>query len=78
MASLLDASLQGDVKVLAVDGVYPTAETIADGSYPFITNLYAVTRSNDHNPNIDALINWLFTPEGRKALESSGLVPVAE
>ena len=40
MANILNG---GDVRLLAMDGVEPTVETIADGSDPFTTEFYAVT-----------------------------------
>ncbi|NLF59135.1 MAG: hypothetical protein GX580_16015, partial [Candidatus Hydrogenedens sp.] len=33
-----------NIRMMAVDGVYPTHETLADGSYPFCTFYYAVLR----------------------------------
>ncbi|MDR1061041.1 MAG: hypothetical protein LBL83_07505, partial [Clostridiales bacterium] len=39
---LNDAEL-GKVKLLAIDGVSPTPQAIADGTYPFASDFYAVT-----------------------------------
>ena len=36
-----------DLKLLSVDGVEPTAESLADGSYPLSTHYYAVIRSDE-------------------------------
>ena len=32
-----------DLRLIAVDGQFPTAETVADGSYPFVRPLYVYT-----------------------------------
>lgn len=65
------------VRMAAVEGVLPTYETIADGSYPFVTEVYVVVRG-DADPESTAiqLRNWLLTPEGQKIVAESGYVPV--
>jgi phosphate transport system substrate-binding protein len=32
-----------EIRLLSIDGVQPTDETISDGSYPYATDFYAVT-----------------------------------
>jgi phosphate transport system substrate-binding protein len=66
-----------DVKLLGVDGVFPTSESIVDGSYPLTTEVYAVIRqrtSPDHTAVL--LRNWLLTEEGQAAIRESGYVPI--
>lgn len=64
----------GDVKMLAVDGVYPSAESIRDGSYPLTGTIYAIYRKNDANENIQLLLDWILSPEGQQLIEQSGYV----
>ena len=64
------------VNVLAVDGVFPTPESIAEGSYPLSTEVYAVIREGtpgDHPAR--TLFDWLLTEEGQAAVAQSGYVP---
>ena len=61
------------IKLLAVDGVAPTPETIRDGSYPLTGTFYAVTRANP-SPNTTALVDWLTSPEGQALIEQVGYV----
>jgi phosphate transport system substrate-binding protein len=66
-----------EIKLLAVDGVYPQADTIADRSYPLTTEVYAVIRADtptEHNARI--LYEWLLTEEGQEAVARSGYVPL--
>lgn len=35
------------LRLMAVDGVVPSEETIANGSYPFLNEFYAVIRKNE-------------------------------
>lgn len=65
-----------DVKLLAVDGVAPNEETIAQKQYPLINNFYAVIRA-DEEPDSPAriLFNWLKSEEGRGLVKEEGYVP---
>jgi phosphate transport system substrate-binding protein len=66
-----------DVKLLGVDGVVPTSNSIADGSYPLTTEVYAVIReemSPDHTAVL--LRNWLLTEDGQAVIKESGYVPI--
>lgn len=60
------------LKFLAVDGVAPTDETIADGSYPFLNDFYAVIRADEPAGSpARQIAEWLQTDEG-KALIARG------
>lgn len=67
-----------NVKMLAVDGVYPDAENIRSGEYPIITNFYAVFRKDNQNPNVRKLAKWLLSDEGQKMIESCGYVGIRD
>ncbi len=64
-------------KVIAINGVHPSRDTIADGTYPFVTGVYAVIRSesSDDHP-ARKLRDWLLTGEGQAVIGESGYVPV--
>ena len=66
----------GAVKLLALDGVYPSTENIRNGSYPIINDFYAVTRKGEENPNVQAFVDWMLSEEGRAIVEGSGYVGV--
>ena len=65
-----------NIKLLAIDGIEPTAENIKNGKYPYIVNVYLVTREDVKNPNLDSLINWLLSAQGQEMIESIGYVGV--
>lgn len=67
------------VRMAAVEGVLPTYETISDGTYPFVTDVYVAVRG-DADPEGTAiqLRNWLLTPEGQAVVAESGYVPINE
>lgn len=66
----------GGVKMLALNGVYPDENSIADGSYPIVSNFFAVCRADDENPNIGLLLDWILSDEGQRIIKESGYVPL--
>ena len=66
----------GEVKMLALNGVYPSAENIQNGSYPVIAQFYAIYRKDNTNKNIPVLIDWLLSDEGQTLIEKSGYVRI--
>jgi ABC-type phosphate transport system substrate-binding protein len=67
-----------NVKLIAVDGVQPTSETIASREYPLWTEVYVVVRANDLLPGrtVELLRDWLLTEEGQTVIAESGYVPI--
>ncbi|SEJ43301.1 phosphate transport system substrate-binding protein [Bhargavaea ginsengi] len=61
------------VRLLAVDGVEPTADNIRSGDYPIVNELYVVTAGTD-NPNVGPFIDWILSEEGQKIVERTGYV----
>ncbi|MDR1021210.1 MAG: substrate-binding domain-containing protein [Synergistaceae bacterium] len=66
---------EGSVKLLSVNGVEPTVENIASGTYPFTENIYAVT-AGSKNPRIQELIDWILSSQGQELIEKTGYVMV--
>ena len=62
------------VKMLAIDGVYPTDENIRSGKYPFTTMLYAITLKSNTKPQLDTFLNWMQSPQGQELAEKIGYV----
>ena len=68
---------EGGVKILSINGVAPTAKTIADGSYPIAGNVYAIYRKGETNENVKKAIDFMLSPEGQKIVEQSGYIPLS-
>ena len=62
------------VKMLSVNGVIPDAENIRNGTYPLTANFYVVYRSDNDNPNVTRLVDWLLSEEGQSMIEQTGYV----
>ena len=73
----MDGIVENDsVKMLSVNGVYPSAENIQNKSYPITTQFYAIYRADNDNENIPLLIDWLLSDEGQTLIEECGYVRV--
>jgi phosphate transport system substrate-binding protein len=64
------------IKLLAVNGVAPNADTIASNQYPYINPFYAVIREDEPADSpARKLFNWLTGSEGSQAVKDAGYVP---
>jgi len=63
-----------DIKIIAVDGIAPTAENVRNEKYPIITPIYAVTYEEQTNENVDKLLQWILSEEGQEIIEKTGYV----
>ena len=70
-----DQYVKDSIKLLSIDGVFPTDDSIADGSYPLSKIVYAIFRADEpENSPVRQLVEWLRTPEGQLAVEAGGYV----
>ncbi|MDR2904015.1 MAG: substrate-binding domain-containing protein [Clostridiales bacterium] len=63
-----------NVKMLSVNGVYPSEENIRNGTYPVTEHFYAVYRKDNGNKNIPLLIDWILSDEGQRIINQMGYV----
>lgn len=64
-----------DIRLLNINGVPPTVETIRSGEYPIIDDIYVVT-TDDQNPKINEFIEWILSDQGQSLIEKTGYVPI--
>ena len=71
------------IRLLALNGVEPTKESIRSGEYPISSNFFAVTASpigepapEETNEDLRALIDWILSEQGQKLIEETGYVGV--
>ena len=73
----MDGIVENDaVKMLSLNGVYPSAENIRNRSYPIVAQFYAIYRADNTNENIPLLIDWLLSEEGQNLIEQTGYVRI--
>ncbi len=63
-----------DVKLISVDGIAPTEEHIAEGSYPLITQACAVIRGGEELSSGE-FAQWCAWPIGQALAQEKGYVP---
>ena len=63
------------IKLLSINGVYPSAENIENGTYPLASEFYAITTQNS-NPKCADIINWILSDQGREIIEKTGYTPL--
>ena len=69
------------IRLLALNGVEPTKETIRSGEYPISSNFFAITASpigepapEETNEDLRALIDWILSEQGQEIIEKTGYV----
>lgn len=73
----MDGIVENDaVKMLSLNGVYPSAENIFNRTYPIVAQFYAIYRADNENENIPVLIDWLLSDEGQQLIEETGYVRI--
>ena len=66
------------LKILSVEGVAPNADTIGNGSYPFLNSYYAVIDAG--RPASDPaklLYDWIFSGDGQRLIAHDGYIPIS-
>ncbi len=65
------------IRMLAIDGVAPSDETIATGEYPLCSYYYAVLPAHlDEDAQERRLVAYLQTEEGQRIVRDAGYVPL--
>ena len=65
------------IKLLSIDGIYPSKETIQNNTYPFSDKFYAIYKNTEErNRNIDVFIDWILSEQGQELIQKSGYTPI--
>jgi len=66
-----------DVKFLKINGIAPTEQSIADGTYPYLNENNIVIRADEaEDSEVRKAVAWLLSDEGKKLMESLNYIPV--
>ncbi len=66
-----------DTKFIAVDGIKPTRETMADGTYPLLSST-SIVYTDKASQNTKDFAAWAVSEEGQQSVLASGYVPVKD
>ena len=74
-----DMKMAEGLKLLAVEGVRPSAKTIRSGAYPLLNNYYVLTAAGlaEDDP-ARILYNWILSEEGQRLVAHEGYVSVLD
>lgn len=67
-----------DIKLLSIDGVYPSIETIQSNKYPLTTPFFAVTLEDNKAENVKCLLDWVLSSQGQYLIEKTGYIPIQD
>jgi len=67
--------MTGDTKVISLDGIEPSIESIKSGAYPLARKLYFVTLG-EPSPGAKAFIDYVLSPGGQKIATENGFIPI--
>jgi phosphate transport system substrate-binding protein len=79
----INEMIAGDeIKLLSIEGIEPTVENIANGSYPLASDFYAITVVREpeskeeiaRTENAERFIEWILSPQGQSLVEKTGYV----
>ena len=69
-----DVVQNSDVKMVSLNGVYPSKENVQNKSYPIVSNFYAVTSSKNTNPNVQKVLDWIKGETAQQIIDETGYV----
>ncbi len=65
--------LDENIRLLSVDGVAPSIDSISAGDYPFVNDFYAVIRSDAAEDSPERILfNWVQTSDGQALVRNEG------
>lgn len=73
MGAIISQKLK--IKILKLNGIYPTAKNILSGAYPLYKTLYFVFRSNKLTPDMQTFMSYVCSARGENILMNNGYIP---
>ncbi len=71
----ISSAKKRDVKILKLDGKYPSYENIKNGKYMLYRPLYLVTHLQNMGPEIRKFIEFVHSVKGSEVIRKAGTVP---
>lgn len=73
----ISSAKKRELKFLSIDGIAPTKDNIANGSYPLFRPLYLAVNKGG-NPKAQAVVDFVLSPEGQAIISAQGTVNLEE
>ncbi|MDA8019834.1 MAG: substrate-binding domain-containing protein [Thermoanaerobaculia bacterium] len=72
----ISSALRRDLKLLELDGVRPSEDSLLAGTYRFARPLFLVVPPEGDNPDVEQFVRWARSESGQSAIKDTGAVPV--
>ena len=66
------------IKILSIDGVYPSNDNLRADTYPYTAKYYGVIRLEDEQNVGGLFLQWITGAEGQRSIQQAGYIPFAE
>lgn len=70
----IDERIDNGTKLLEIDGIAPSYDTIHDGSYPLQMNYYLIKNKSNNYENVQMFVNAVNSDRGKKAIKEAGYI----
>ena len=70
----IDERIDNSVRLLEIDGIAPSYDTIHDESYPLKLNYYLVKNKSNNYENVQIFVNALTSDRGKKVVKEAGYI----
>ena len=75
---LEELNQEKNVKLLKINGIEPTLENIKNGTYPLTVDVCLITRSNETNPYVSKMKQFILSEDGQSLIEKTGYAPLIQ
>lgn len=66
-----------NVKMLSIDGIYPSIENIENGKYPIVVDVNLITNKKYENSYIQKMTDFILSDDGQSLIRKTGYAGVA-
>ena len=70
----LDAKTNDTIKILRINDVEPTYETIKNGDYPIQTNYYLIKNKANTSESLGLFVDAIFSDRGKNVIKEAGYI----
>ena len=74
----ISSAKRRDLKILSIDGIYPSKENIASGKFPLFRPLFITTSKVEPKPEVKMFIDFIRGVEGQEIISRQGTVNLEE
>lgn len=69
-----DAKISNTIKLLKINDIEPSYETIKDGTYPIQTNYYMIRNKNNSSESLELFTNAVLSDRGKNVIKEAGYI----